>query len=385
MSQRQFTRRQFVALSLLGMLPAACGRAAAPTAAPHATPSPRPTPATLAPGAATPPTPDTRSELDRLVDFIVPGGPPKDGIPAIDAPRFVSATEMDELLEPEDRVFVLDYQGELRVYPQIILVWHEIVNDQIGGERISVTYCPLTGSVVGFRGRSPASEPLTFGTTGMLVNSNLLMYDRQTDSRWPQILGRAIAGSMKGTSLEEIPLIWTSWGAWRSLDTEAPVLSTETGYIRRYGIDPYGSYSDLEAPGYYQSPSVMFPVLNWDDRFHPKEVVIGIKLGESRLAIRKTTALERGVWNLNAGEEPIVAVHDTRLDAVWVFSQRLNGRPVELVSGDTGALVDHDGRTWRRVGLALVGPAGERLPVVPFYDVMWFAWYAYFPHTAVVG
>lgn len=183
----------------------------------------------------TPATPTSNPHLETFADNIVSGGPPKDGIPPVDEPQFVSATEMDYLLKPEDRVFVLAYQDEVRVYPQPVLVWHEIVNDDVAGEQISVTYCPLTGSVVAFKGRAPDGAPLTFGTSGNLVNSNLLMYDRQTDSQWPQILGQAITGPLKRTILEEIPLVWTTWEQWKAQGIDAPVLSAETGHLRSYG------------------------------------------------------------------------------------------------------------------------------------------------------
>jgi hypothetical protein len=180
-----------------------------------------------------------------LEDFtrnIKAGGPPKDGIPPIDKPKYVSAAAPEKFLQPNDIVFGLDSHGVVRAYPQKILVWHEIVNEEVNGQQFAATYCPLTGSAVGFRGRSKDGTTLTFGTSGKLVNSNLLMYDRQTDSQWPQILGMAIDGSSKGTVLEEITLDWTNWSRWRGRHPDTEVLSTDTGYFRSYGRDPYGSY-----------------------------------------------------------------------------------------------------------------------------------------------
>ena len=169
-------------------------------------------------------------------------------------------------------MFGLEYRGVIKAYPQKILVWHEIVNEEIGGEELSITYCPLTGSAVGFRGRSRLDgAALTFGTTGKLVNSNLLMYDRQTDSQWPQILGVAIAGPNKGVVLDEIPLVWTTWGQWRAKYPQTLVLSTETGFFRAYGSDPYGSYD--RSGTYYDSGPPFFPVMAADPRFPDKHVV----------------------------------------------------------------------------------------------------------------
>lgn len=320
--------------------------------------------------------------LDRLKNNVSSGGPGKDGIPPIDEPKFVSTSEMDDQLKPDDKVFILDYKGETKVYPQPVLVWHEIVNDEVAERKLSITYCPLTGSTVGFRGASPNGEPLTFGTTGSLVNSNLLMYDRATDSEWPQILGRAIDGEMKRSSLEEIPLVWTTWKQWKERGTDAPVLSTDTGHFRSYGTDPYGSYSDPDK-GYYEDTSTLFDVLAESDRLDAKEVVVGVKSGGKRHAILKKTALEEGVWNLDLDGKPIVAIADPDLETVRIFDRSVEGESLEFEPGAGGDLLDQRGRTWSREGLTLTGPGGATIPAANFYEVMWFAWYAFYPETGL--
>ena len=319
-------------------------------------------------------------DLARLKENVASGGPGKDGIPPIDNPKFVSTAEMDDQLKPDDKVFVLEYEGVTRVYPQPVLVWHEIANDEVAGEKLAVTYCPLTGSTVAVKGRSPAGEPLTFGTTGSLVNSNLLMYDRETDSEWPQILGRSIVGRMQGKSLEEVPLVWTTWKQWKDRGTDAPVLSTDTGHFRSYGTDPYGSYTASDK-GYYEDSSTFFEVLAESDRLDAKEVVVGIKSGNKRHAISKKTALKKGVWNLNLDGKPVVAVADSDLETVRIFDRIQDGNTLEFEPGSGGDLVDRKNRTWSRKGLALVGPDGTFLPAANFYEVMWFAWYAFYPET----
>lgn len=189
------------------------------------------------------------------------GGPGKDGIPSIDRPRFGSAAAAERFLKDEDRVIGLYRHGQARAYPQQILVWHEIVNDSIGDDQISVTYCPLTGTALGFnRG---ATE---FGVSGKLVNSNLIMYDRATDTEYPQILAAGIDGALTGKGLEEVRLVWTTWGRWKARHPNTKVLTRQTGSIRNYHRDPYGSYR--EPSGYYVSGSrTIFPVLNEDQRF----------------------------------------------------------------------------------------------------------------------
>lgn len=371
MNSRHLTRRRFLELTVTGVT--------ALTASDLL-----PTRAVRAQAEQTPATPSPNPDLDTLADNIASGGPPKDGIPAIDKLRFVTAEEMDYLLKPEDMVFVLAYGQEFHVYPQLVLVWHEIVNDDVGGEQVSVTYCPLTGSVVAFKGRAPDGVPLTFGTSGNLVNSNLLMYDRQTDSQWPQILGQAITGPLKGTNLEEIPLVWTTWERWKAQGVDAPVLSAETGHLRSYGQDPYGSYAGSNQ-GYYDDPGLIFPVLHEDRRFEPKEVVVGVKVGDDRLAIPKEAALKKGAWNLTLEGQPLVALRDADLETVWVFSRQLEDHTFSFRLDEGSSLRDQDGGVWQRVGSVLEGPSGERLPAASFFDAMWFAWYAFFPGTDVVS
>ncbi|WP_309117701.1 DUF3179 domain-containing protein [Saccharothrix sp.] len=293
---------------------------------------------------ATPRTPLPPGEppsLEALADAMTSGGPGKDGIPPIDHPRFVPAGRADFLTDDEP-VFGLIHRGEVRAYPQLVLVWHEIVNDTVAGQRLAVTYCPLTGTVIGFTGVRDGPE-LIFGTTGNLVNSNLLMYDRQTDSEWPQLLGTAIRGHHKGQRLGTVPLVWSSWKAWRTTHPDTVVLSTETGAVRSYGSDPYGSYP--RRSGYYVEGGPFFPVLATDNRFPDKEIVIGIKAGEARVAVhREFVRRDRSVP---------VTVDGTRLTVVWDEA----------------------------LDTARVTGAGDTVDVL---DAMWFAWYAFHPDTQVV-
>ncbi|MGH3680927.1 MAG: DUF3179 domain-containing protein [Natronosporangium sp.] len=321
----------------------------------------------------------TPSSLDVLADNVVSGGPPKDGIPPIDRPQFVAAADA-RFPDEDDFVFGLVHRGEVRAYPQLVLVWHEIVNDVIAGEPVSVTYCPLTGSVVAFTGRA-RGRPLTFGTTGNLVNSNLLMYDRVTDSEWPQLLGRAIRGPEKGRVLTELPLVWTTWGRWRAAHPDTVVLTTKTGHLRSYGQDPYGSYRP--PGGYYAGGRPFFPVLAESDRFGSKDVVVGVKVGDARVAISKRRVERDGTLPLAVGDIPLLAMWDEDLATARVFVRRAGGRALDF---GEGVRPDAGGSIWDATGRATDGPlTGTRLPVADFLDAMWFAWYAFYPDTAVVA
>ncbi|MGH3467500.1 MAG: DUF3179 domain-containing protein [Thermocrispum sp.] len=278
--------------------------------------------------------------LEALAGAAVSG---KDGIPSIDKPRFVPASKAG-FLDDDDPVFGLEYQGEVRAYPQLVLVWHEIVNDTVGGRPLAVTYCPLTGTVIAFSA-PPGVQDLTFGTTGKLVNSNLLMYDRQTGSQWPQLLGTAVGGPLKGTKLDTVPLVWTTWKQWWTAHPDTEVLSTDTGALRSYGSDPYGSYDSFpDRGGYYAKGGPIFPVLASSDRLADKDVVIGVRVGKERLAIDKDLVRTHRTVRAEAGGTRVEARWDDRLGTAHVVQQTAQG--------------------WE--------PAD-------FLDSMWFAWYAFYP------
>ncbi|MBW3578568.1 MAG: DUF3179 domain-containing protein [Actinobacteria bacterium] len=322
-------------------------------------------------------------ELDDFVSAIQSGGPPPDGIPPIDDPVYVSAGDAD-FLDDADVVFGHVVDGEPRAYPQLVLVWHEIVNDHDSRGPISVTYCPLTGSVVGFRPHAGIDE---LGTSGNLVNSNLLMYDRAHESNWPQILGQAIDGPRRGDELEEFPVEWTTWGRWREAHPDTAVLSTETGYLRDYGSDPYGSYNPLG--GYYEAESRrLFPVMHEDERFPAKEVFFGAKVGDGRLAVRKSLVRDRRVVAASAPDGPVIFLYDPALDTGRAFLAQVDGQRLDLSpdSRDGTYLDATAGTRWNARGEAVDGPlAGRMLQRVLAYDVMWFSWVAFFPHTDVVA
>ncbi|XKE44731.1 DUF3179 domain-containing protein [Halomonas organivorans] len=339
-------RRAFLALGLLLVL-------AVPLASLQAAP----------PSVADPAVPLAHS-LEVMRSAVRSGGPGKDGIPAIDRPRFESAAEADGWLDDRDRVIGYYRDGDARAYPQRILVWHEIVNDVVGGEPIGVTYCPLTGSALGFRRGD--SE---LGVSGRLLNSNLVMYDRATDSEWPQLLGVAISGPLLGRGLEPRRLIWTTWGAWKARHPETRVLSRDTGYVRNYRRDPYGGYNPVS--GYYRPDSRrLFPVMAEDDRLPAKAMVLAFRDAREAAAVRLPTLREAGVVRLTLGGRDYVAIHDPGLDTGWVFHD------------PEGRDIDREALRFGPGGVS--GPGIEGLEPVPAFQVMWFAWAAFHPDTRLV-
>lgn len=284
---------------------------------------------------------------------------------AIDDPQFVAPEDGDAFLDPGSVVFGIEIDGDPRAYPQSILVWHEVVNDTVGDVPVTITYCPLTGSALAFeRGET------SLGMSNKLVNSNLILYDRGSETWWPQILGEGVAGEHVGDALLERPLVWTSWERWRSAHPDTAVLSRETGYARDYDDDPYGEYDPPS--GYYASGPPARIVLYEDDRYDPKTVVIGARDAAGAVAVVKDHLRRVGVVTIGVGDEAYVAAYDAALDTAYVY-RNPDGRTVEHVDG--AVVVDDEVRE----------PASLPLPSLNAFDVMWFAWAAYYPNTAVVG
>lgn len=303
----------------------------------------------------------------------VSGGPPKDGIPSIDDPKFINGSDAPAELKPGDPVFGVVLNGEVKAYSQRILAQHEICNDSFGGTPVSVTYCPLTGTAMGF----PRGET-TFGVSGRLVNNNLIMYDRATETWWPQMLATAIPGpwneAPETRSLHQFPVVWTTWEHWQLTYPETKLLSRETGFARDYDRDPYGSYNPRS--GYYaREQAPMFPALSPDDKLFPdippKEVVIGARTPDGATAIKKSHLKDDGVVEGTLAEEPILFVYSETLESGYSY-QNPDEKSFEY---QEGKVVDVNGTAYAAADLPL-----EKLLA---FDAMWFAWKGFYPETTI--
>jgi len=265
---------------------------------------------------------------------IISGGPPKDGIPSIDNPKFVSVSEADEWIADNELVMAIIYKDVKRVYPLQIMVWHEIVNDKIAGDPLLITYCPLCGSGIAFERRINGEE-VEFGTSGKLYNSNLVMYDRKTDSYWTQIDGQAVVGELTGMKLRPVSIDTLVWRDWKAAHPDSEVLSQDTGYNRNYGRDPYGNY--------YEDSFLFFPVEGQDDRIHPKTVIFGIEVNGNYKAYKEEDLIELGI------------IMD-RIEGIDIMIERDDTGIVKITNLDSGK------------------------EIVKERD-FWFAWYAFHPET----
>jgi len=329
------------------------------------------------------------------LDEIVSGGPPKDGIPAIDDPRFVPVREAAAWIGDREPVMVVEHSGDIRVYPYQILIWHEIVNDEVGGRPLTITYCPLCNTALVFERRFD-DMVLDFGTTGRLRHSDLVMYDRQTETWWQQATGEGIVGDLAGGSLAFYPAQTTAWETVRERHPDARVLSRETGHDRPYGRNPYQGYDSSAGP------MSRFFSKDVDGRLPAMERVAAFSVEERPLAYPFSALEEHRVVNDRIGDIPFVVwwapgtasaldagvIEDGRdVGSSGVFMRTLDGRALEFEPAGDGRFRDVEtGSMWEVDGRAVAGPlAGQRLEAIPHGDYLWFAWAAFKPDTDIRG
>ena len=324
---------------------------------------------------------------------IISGGPPKDGIPAIDAPNFDTIEQAQEWLVEQSPVIAVEIDGEAKAYPLAVLTWHEIANDEISGVPISVTFCPLCNSSIVFD-RRVDGDVLDFGVSGKLRNSDMIMYDRQTESWWQQFIGEAVVGELNGTILDVVPSQVVGFGQFIEQFPDGLVLNRDTGENRQYGVNPYTGYDSSTRPFLFRG--------ELDDRLPPTErVLAGIVDGEA-IAYPFANLSEEGAINDTIGEQDIVAFWQpgvtSALDAnlidesrdigtAAVFNRTLeDGQTLTFSSVDNIITDDETGSTWNAFGTAIDGElAGTQLQQLVATPHFWFAWAAFQPETSVYG
>lgn len=307
------------------------------------------------------------------LDKIKGGGPPKDGIPSIDDPKF--AEIQDSLfVSDSDVVIGLEINGDARAYPLFIMVWHEIVNDNVGQVPVAITYCPLCYTNQVFE-RIVGGNEVEFGTSGKLYNNNLLMYDRLTESYWSQGLGNAVKGEMTGMQLKKIPFDVITWGDWKKLHPDTLVLTTDTGHLRSYSTDPYGDY--------YTDPKIIFPVDYQDNRVHSKEVIIGFHEDGIYKAYKQNDIEINKIINDNIGETSLMLVSQFSQNS-RAFDRTVDDKILEFEIVD-GKIVDSKTNTeWDYDGVGVTGPLkGKQLKRMSIEPGFWFAWVAFHPETEI--
>jgi hypothetical protein len=266
------------------------------------------------------------------------GGPGRDGIPALDNPIFLEGAAREQQIRPGDRVMGVSHNGVAKAYPIAILDYHEVVNDRFGDTALTITFCPLCGTGMAFFANA-AGKDLNFGVSGLIYNSNVLLYDQATQSLWSQVMKKAVTGPLQGTTLTQVPAQYTTWGAWLQQHPQSLVLSRDTGHQRNYDISPYTEYRRL--------PMVNFATLHSDPRIPAKTWVVGVSVGEAALAVpfEELDKLADGTLNVTVGSQALEIRWDKNAQAARAFEA-----------------------------------GGKEFPVTSGY---WFAWVAFHPGTAL--
>ncbi len=318
------------------------------------------------------------------------GGPGKDGIPPIDEPKFITADEAAAYLGERKPVVAVEVNGEAKAYPIEVLMWHEIVNDTIGGVPVTVTFCPLCNTAIAFDRRLDGTT-YDFGVSGNLRYSDLVMYDRQTESWWQQITGRAIVGELTGKKLTAMPAAMVSFADFRSTHPKGQVLSRDTGFLKPYGRNPYLGYDDIS-----RSPFLFFEEV--DGRLPAMERVVTVSLNGEDAAYPFNVLAAQKVAEDTVGGEPIVVFHqpgtispfarsEEDIGAAGVFAPTLDGKTLKFNVTDDGTIVDTETQSqWNVLGRAIAGPlTGKQLQSIVNGNHFWFAWAVFKPDTRVFG
>ena len=322
------------------------------------------------------------------------GGPPPDGIPSIDDPKFRSIEEADTSLTDDEPVVALEIDGDARAYPIEIMIWHEIVNDTVADVPVTVTYCPLCNSAISYE-RTINGVETTFGTSGSLFASALVMYDRATESLWTHFDGKAVVGVLAGERLTPVPSPLLSWGDFKEAYPDGQVLSRDTGFNRNYGQNPYFGYDNPDTSPFLFRGDV-------DERARAKQRVAGVSIGDDSVAfsIEAISGGDAKATNTEVSDHPVVlfwsagqssALEGANTDdgrdvgSVGVFDPRVDGDLLTF-EADGDAFVDEQtGSTWDITGRATGGELeGTQLEKIPHLDTFWFAWSTYQPGTTLV-
>jgi hypothetical protein len=336
---------------------------------------------------------DDASSIIR-VEEIQWGGVLVDGIPALDNPTMVPASEAD-YLEPEDPVFGIAVGGDARAYPLRIMDWHEMANDVIGGIPVSLSYCTLCGAAIAYDGRASDGQTYTFGSSGFLFRSNKLMYDRQTRTLWNQITGEPVLGDLVDTDikLDLVPVVLTTWKEWQIQHSNTVVLDVETGFDRPYVIG--AGYGD-----YFSSGRTMFPVWQRSQQLSTKSQIYALTIDGLPKAYPIDLLDEEKVVNDTVGHTPVVLVatrgivnvsgtHYREGSVYYIAGSevRAYNRGAETFSPgpDADTILDTAGQPWQVTEEALIGPEGEQAPRISGHLAYWFGWFAFFPQTLVYG
>jgi hypothetical protein len=327
---------------------------------------------------------------------IISGGPAKDQIPSLDAPKFIGVDAANAWLSPVEPVIFIQIGNDARAYPIQIVIWHEIVNDTVGGVPLVVTFCPLCNTAIAFE-RTVGGRKLNFGTTGRLRYSNLLMYDWQTESWWQQATGQAIAGDLTSTQLVAHPTTIISWAEFKANHQDGLVLSRDTGYKRPYGQNPYPGYDNINtSPFLYQGPQtpgilpqlarILAVTTGGAVTAYPFDVLKQSQLHAVNDTVGGTAIVVFWTPGTASPLHSSTTADGQDVGSATAFASTVDGTVLTFTTSANGAtFVDtQTGTAWNPFGRAISGPlAGRMLTPVQSVNAFWFAWVAFRPDTRV--
>jgi len=321
---------------------------------------------------------------------LLSGGPSRDGIPPIDNPKFETIKEAKNWIKDNEPLIFVNINNKTKAYPLQVLIWHEIVNDSLANKKITVTFCPLCNASIVFD-RDIKGKIYDFGTSGLLRNSDLVMYDRQTESLWQQFTGTSIVGNMLNTKLKEIS---SSIVSFKDIYTNFPntkILSKDTGHKRNYGQNPYSGYDDIN-----QTPFLL--KVPTDKRLKPMRRVATINLNNKDKAYSYKILRNRKVVNDTFENKNIVLFYKNHIasaldrsqisqskdvGSVVIFDRNINGKKYDFYYKD-GYFDKQTNSQWNIFGLAIKGKLkGTKLKTVTHGSHFWFAWAVFKPNTII--
>ena len=316
---------------------------------------------------------------------------PRDGIEALDDPKFIAPHEAEVWLGDQEPVIAFELNGESKAYPLQILTWHEIANDVVGGVPVAVTFCPLCNSAIVIE-RTLNGVVYDFGVSGNLRNSDLIMYDRQTHTWWQQFTAEAIVGELVGNKLKVLPASIVSFADFRLANPEGLVLSRQTGFRRAYGSNPYAGYDRADNPPFlFDGES--------DGRLLPKDRVVAVTIGDEDAAFPYSILEDERVVNYTVADQDVVVffkfgtasaldqisiANSKDVGSTGVFDPVVNGKKLTFSFDGDHIVDDETGSVWDQLGNAVKGPmAGTKLSRIVHADHFWFAWAAFKPDTKI--
>ena len=310
---------------------------------------------------------------------MVDGGPGKDGIPALSNPQFIDVSQATYL---SDNDLVVGYKkgNDLRAYSHAILNWHEIVNDDVSGDKLAVVYCPLTGTATGWSRMLPSGET-TFGVSSLVYNTNVIPFDRKTNSNWVQMLLKSVNGSLSGTKADNLQVIETTWKTWKEMFPSSKVLSTNTGFSRNYQSYPYGDYRT-------NHNTLIFSIEPDDNRIPRKERVLGVIIdGQAKVYRFSSLTSNSGLIEDTFNGESVVVAGDAQKNIMVAFEKKLPDGSIPdftIDNSGSGLLKDQFGNIWDAFGEAVSGPlSGQKIRSPQFIIGYWMAFGSFYPNAEI--